>query len=232
MKKHGAKYYLQSEKGKEKQRNTIKEKYGKDIENISQIEEVKNKKRQTCLKHFGVENPSQDESVKRKKIETCKKHYGVEYFSQLEIEKQKSREKLIGMVENGKWNISSKSQRYLCELLKGELNKSIAKGTVVDIIKDNYAIEYDGSGHWYAVIRKKNKITLEEFNKKEKEREKRILSKGYKLIRIINANAKNADKLPSDEFILNTMESIKNELNIQNKNIARWNLEDNSIIYE
>lgn len=39
--------------------------------------EVKKKKAQTTLKHFGVSNPSQSEQVKEKIKETCLKHFGV-----------------------------------------------------------------------------------------------------------------------------------------------------------
>lgn len=42
--------------------NTIKEKYG--VENVSQIETVKEKKKETCLSHFGVDNYMKSEEAK------------------------------------------------------------------------------------------------------------------------------------------------------------------------
>lgn len=44
--------------------------------------EVSNKKKQTCLKKYGVENPSQLKLVKEKKIQTSLKHYGVPHTTQ------------------------------------------------------------------------------------------------------------------------------------------------------
>ena len=51
--------------------------------------DVSDKKKQTCLKKYGVENPSQSDLIKKKKIQTSLKHYGVPYTAQaIEVRNQ------------------------------------------------------------------------------------------------------------------------------------------------
>lgn len=94
-----------------KKSELIKEKYG--VGNISQIQEVKNKKIETCLEHFGVEcnlttdetkqkirdtcmdkygedNPAKNKNVKEKAMRTNQNRYGVEWTSQSEQMKNNS----------------------------------------------------------------------------------------------------------------------------------------------
>jgi hypothetical protein len=63
-----------------KARNTMLIKYG--VENISQLDYIKNKKKETTLKNFGVEHNSQSLIIKNKKVETTLKNFGVEYPQQ------------------------------------------------------------------------------------------------------------------------------------------------------
>ena len=67
-------------------RNLVK-KYG--VENISQLDTIKNKKIDTCLRNHGVENPSQSDIVKEKRKITVFERYEVEHPSQSDIIKQK-----------------------------------------------------------------------------------------------------------------------------------------------
>lgn len=46
------------------------------------MEEIKEKKKQTSLKHYNVENPSQSEEIKKKKENTYFKHYNVFHYFQ------------------------------------------------------------------------------------------------------------------------------------------------------
>jgi len=57
---------------KEKYIKTLQEKYGGEITNMSQISDVKIKKKITTQKHYGVDNISQALEIKQKKIDT---HY-------------------------------------------------------------------------------------------------------------------------------------------------------------
>jgi hypothetical protein len=54
-------------------------------------EESENKRKETCLKRYGVEYTLQSKEVKNRGKETCLKKYGVEYSSQAEIIKQKTK---------------------------------------------------------------------------------------------------------------------------------------------
>ena len=60
----------------QKLKMTIYDKYG--VDNISQVQEIKDKKTNTTLKNWGVENPFQSEEVKTKSKETCLEKYGFE----------------------------------------------------------------------------------------------------------------------------------------------------------
>jgi hypothetical protein len=59
-------------------RDIVVEKYG--VENVSQLEWVKDKKKSTTLHHYGVENPFQSEEIKTKIKETNLEKYGADNF--------------------------------------------------------------------------------------------------------------------------------------------------------
>ena len=69
-----------SKQNSEKAKETWKEKYG--VENVAQLDSVKEKKKQTSLKHYGVEHPWLDEEVQRKRQETIKRNHGSIYATQ------------------------------------------------------------------------------------------------------------------------------------------------------
>jgi hypothetical protein len=79
--------------GRKTLKNTIMLKYG--VENISQSEEIKNKKKETTLKNYGVEHNSQSEQIKNKKIQTCLKNNGVEYSQQSQQVRNKSKKSCL-----------------------------------------------------------------------------------------------------------------------------------------
>ena len=79
--------------GKCKANKTILTKYG--VENISQLEEVKYRKKETTLKNYGVEHNSQCQVIKDKKIKTCLKNNGVEHPQQSKIIYNKTKETCI-----------------------------------------------------------------------------------------------------------------------------------------
>ena len=74
--------------GRCKAKKTMLLRYG--VENISQLEEIKNIKKETTLKNYGVEHNSQCKLIKEKKIQTCLKNNGVEYPQQSKEIKNKS----------------------------------------------------------------------------------------------------------------------------------------------
>lgn len=100
----------EKERRKEKQKATMLERYGVDnifknvdymrkcyqeklgVDNPSQLQDVKNRKKQTCLEHFGVEYSWQASEVIEKCQNTCQERYGCKNANQSEKIKQKSRE--------------------------------------------------------------------------------------------------------------------------------------------
>lgn len=72
-----------------KARNTMILKYG--VNNISQLDEIKKKKKETTFKNYGVEHNSQSQEIKSKKIKTCLEKNGVEYPQQSKEIQDKSK---------------------------------------------------------------------------------------------------------------------------------------------
>ena len=70
-----------------KARNTILVKYG--VENVSQLDDIKNKKKETTFKNYGVEHNSQCQLIKNKKIVTCLNNFNVNYPTQSQEIKNK-----------------------------------------------------------------------------------------------------------------------------------------------
>lgn len=50
----------------------------KNYSNVMSSNDVIERKKQTCIAHYGVDNPSKSNIIKEKKIETCLEHYGVD----------------------------------------------------------------------------------------------------------------------------------------------------------
>jgi vsr/mutH/archaeal HJR family nuclease len=64
----------------------MREKYG--VDNISQLEEIKDKKRQTCMDHYGVDNPSRAPEVQKKRDETFMERFGGNPWKSEEVRKK------------------------------------------------------------------------------------------------------------------------------------------------
>lgn len=81
LEKYGVENVFQLDTIKEKSKNTIKDRYG--AENVSQSETVQQKKRKRNLKKYGVTNPSMLDSVKEKVKQSNRDRFGVDYPMQL-----------------------------------------------------------------------------------------------------------------------------------------------------
>ena len=62
----------------------IEEKYG--VSNVSSLEEIKNKKTETSIKHFGTSNPFQNSEIQIKQQKTMENKYGDKKGNQLHIQ--------------------------------------------------------------------------------------------------------------------------------------------------
>ena len=87
LQKYGNKYSILYYKTQKKIKNTIQKKY--NVDNISQIEFVKEKIIKTNLKKYGVDNPMKSDIIKKRKIDNIKNKYGVENVFQLKSVKEK-----------------------------------------------------------------------------------------------------------------------------------------------
>ena len=66
---------------RDKEKLTIKKKYGEQYENIFQLEFVKDKITKTCIERYGVKRPRMSKVFIEKSKETCLRKYGVEYYN-------------------------------------------------------------------------------------------------------------------------------------------------------
>ena len=193
----------QSQEIQNKMKDTNLGRYG--TENAAKSEIIKNKMKATWQKNYGedIENPFQVESVKEKSKQTMLKNHGVEHALQ-------NRELLNKALDSFQFNGTgpcSRQQKYIHFLIGGTLNKRVCN-SLVDIYmeKENIVIEHDGSGHFLTDKFNGNKTLSKEALLKEKNREDKIISNGYRIIRFIATK----DRIPSDEVILNLIEGFKN----------------------
>lgn len=63
-----------------KVKQTIIKRYG--VENVSQLDSVKEKKKQTLQKNYGVDSPLQSKEIYQRAIATNRKMYGTDYYTQ------------------------------------------------------------------------------------------------------------------------------------------------------
>ena len=100
------------------------------------------------------------------------------------------------MHKNGTQSCSLQ-QKYLNEVLGGELNYPIGSATLdVAFLESKIYLEYDGSGHNLSV--RLGHVSEESFQEKEKRRNYKMWKSGWKSIRVISST----DKLPSDDVLL------------------------------
>ena len=78
LRKHGVKSLFSLPEIREKSKDTLRKNFGENIDHPFQIPEVLQKIEQTILKKYGVKNISQNEDIKKQKIETCLKNNGFE----------------------------------------------------------------------------------------------------------------------------------------------------------
>ena len=191
--KYGVKTNLILTENKEKSKETIKKKY--KVNNVMQNIDIKKRQQQSLIEHYGVSTPILNPDIKKKISETKIKKYGYEY------------------TKNGMLSINgvycSKSQKIICDFFDFKINYIIEQ-YCVDGIKGNNIIEYNGGGHDLEV--KQGKISIEDFQKKERKRIDFLKELGYNILIIEN---------PVDKEItqndLNIIQQLLLQLETQNK---------------
>lgn len=102
----------------QKQKLIIKEKYS--CMNISQIEEIKLKKIETCRKRYNCDNPMQSDIIKDKLRNYYLEHFGVTHSMKLESSKQKYKNTMIE-----RYGVDSplKVEKFKSKLIETNLSK-------------------------------------------------------------------------------------------------------------
>lgn len=151
------------------------------------------RRKQVNLNKFGCEYPAQNKEIFEKQKKTMMKKYGVEnpmesQFFVDKIAETKMKNGTTGysgekFIINGVF--ASRPQVNLSKKINGKVNRYMF-GKYIDIVLEEYkvAIEYDGSGHKMSIQR--GKKTESEFYANELSFERKLLSHGWKFIRIKN----------------------------------------------
>ena len=189
------------------------------VDNASQLDEVKQKKIETCQKNFGCMYPMQSKQVTDKSKISMKEKYGVEHnFYRPEIidivRTANSRQRY----ENGTI-MSSKAQRHLCELYNAKLNYSVGFYNLDMLLEENLYLEYNGSGHDMNV--KRGQISRKEFERKEYIRYTYLKKMGYKVIIFDNLS----NKLPNDNELIDLKNKCVKFLKLSDSNWIRVDLD-------
>ena len=129
-----------------KQNRTVKQKY--NVFNISQIESVKEKKKETCLKHFNVENPMQSNDIKENYKNIIYNKYGVDNISQCVDIKNKKEETFLRHfgVDNPMKNYDIKERAKSSYIEKygvsNPMQNNMVKNNFKQSFLNKYGVEY------------------------------------------------------------------------------------------
>lgn len=203
MERYGAPTFASSEQGRKKIIQISLERYG--TEWPFQSKGIQEKAKESLVKKYGRPTCLLDPEVKKKIDKTVKERYG-------------SWENLKGNMFGEDGIPSSKQQRELQKYYNCELNTQIGC-YYADLYfpESKTIIEYDGSGHNIDV--KYHRLTQEEFEIKEDNRENYLLELGYKLGRISNPN----DIKIGEDFALQIKQIIFD--NLKDKNYFVYKVE-------
>lgn len=145
--------YYSCNKCKGKQKKFYKENYG--VENVSQLQETKDKKIQKSLEKYGVINVFQSEKIKEKSKITCIEKYGTEYASQSEIILEKSKNTRIDRkLQTSPEKLTELDKYYILSRKITRKNKKILLSNWDgldyydnEFIKDNFSLKTNDSNY-------------------------------------------------------------------------------------
>lgn len=227
LKKYGYTNPLYVPEIKEKIKKTNLEKYGTETIGLHNPI-IRSHHDKTMLERYGVTSPSLvpefSQKAHEKSIETIMERYGVDNASKIPEAKEKIREAFMKNNQSNGIIFASKNQKILNSLYNGILNYP-TKYYFLDIYLPNEQIycEYDGSGHDLNV--QMNKISKEEFMKKEVIRYETLKKEGLKLFRIVHKGK----SLPSTDFLLHIKSFAFEMLKNTNSNWITFDLDNQTI---
>ena len=195
--KYGHENPMQNKEIHQKACQTNLEKYGNKY--TYNVPEIREKIHKTNLQRYGYEVAVNNPNVRKKITKTFQERYNVNNLGELRHFQRQS--------DNHEVPTSSQ-QRHLHEILGGILNYQFDRYALdIAFPDENIVIEYDGGGHNLQV--KFGSVTEKEFKQKEIRREYWLISKGWKLIRIVAPH----DKLLKDNEIMKLVQISKDYLN-------------------
>ena len=122
-------------------KKAVQEKYG--VDNVFQLEDVKEKSKQTHINNFGKDNPQKCKEIKRRTEDTCYKKYGHRNFGggeQAKMKIQKSLLKHFGTKENLKIHIIKKTKETKFKKYGNETYNNMEKN--MQTCMNNYGVPY------------------------------------------------------------------------------------------
>jgi very-short-patch-repair endonuclease len=204
--KYNVENATQLEEVKLKRKKTVREKY--DVEYVCQYDEFKLKRAETCIARFNVKYPSQSAEV----IETRRKNNLAKYGVESPIQLPEIQEKVANsLFKNG--TVRTSSQQYEIYNLLLNLYRNIYLNYPVSrcnldvalfIYDTKIDIEYDGS-YWH------------QDKQKDRKRDEFLKTQGWKILRI-----RSGQKVPTLIELQNSIEKLINT----NRNYTQITLDD------
>ena len=136
---YGVDNNMKCEKGLKEYEDAIEKKYGKGIRNISQAENVKQKKIKTCQQNFSVDWPMQSNDVKNKSQLKCIQKYGFPYAIQNPEIHRKTKTKYF---YDNRWFASAPEIAFYIWLKDNNIDFEYQPSI-------NFTYEVDGKTHHY-----------------------------------------------------------------------------------
>ena len=118
---------------------------------------IKEQKKETCLKNHGVENPSQSKEIQKKKERTCLERYGVSNTSKLESNRLKQKQTCLERYGVETYNNAEKSKQTCLERYGTEY--FLSNKNVINKITETCLEKYGGRGHASKILRERAKQT-------------------------------------------------------------------------
>lgn len=208
-------------------RRTFEEKYGIGIINASQALSVKEKKKQTNIKNWGVENVFQNEKIKEKSIQTFIKNYGVS--NNVYREEFWSKISKAFFISKPHSIVSKFLEKHEVNFINEPFNKFSKYNEILrkkysprpDILIEDKKIVIEIYGdYWHAnpkiykekdifYIFKRNGQTAREIWEHDKIRKCHIESFGYKVIELWESDIENEENLNNLLKIINENKEYK-----------------------
>ena len=202
----------------------------KDCELLSPKEDIQNEKsivkyRCSCgnIDYVIIDKFKQGEKCNGCKQERVQKIFLKKYGVNYALSNKDIRIKIRQTLYLNNTAPCSKQQRYLCDLLKGDLNFPISTVSLDIVLPNKIYLEYDGGGHELNVAF--GNVTQEEFVNRERSRTYGLMRSGWREIRIISKQ----DYIPSDSILLEIMDYANNYLN-QGHHYIKFDIDNSKVI--